>query len=171
MSYVAFNTDLNLYSKKKSLVSTQCISTYFYLLVLGLILLRECGKEQILLFIIRMNPNFGNVNDVIDLSLKLIDLPLKFSKLISRAFSGTLPLYIFGVSITTAAYTLCLVKFQISCCSYVKRIPRWLPIILINLSNDVNLNPGPHFQNNLFNFMSWNVNSISQGQLSTCSSY
>ena len=34
-----------------------------------------------------------------------------------------------------------------------------LPIILIIFSNDVNLNPGPgtHSQNNLFNFMSWNV--------------
>ena len=35
----------------------------------------------------------------------------------------------------------------------------WLPIILIILTNDVNLNPEPHSQNNLFNFMSWNVNS------------
>ena len=50
--------------------------------------------------------------------------------------------------------------FQIWCHSYVKRVPRWLPIIFIILSNDINLNPGPHFQNNFFNFMSWNVNSL-----------
>ena len=59
-----------------------------------------------------------------------------------------------------ASCTLCLLIFQIWCHSFVKRLPRWLPIILIILSNDVNLNPGPHFQDNLFNFMSWNVNSI-----------
>ena len=48
--------------------------------------------------------------------------------------------------------------------SYVERVPRCLPIILIILSNDVNLNPGPgsHSQNNLFNFMSWNVNSLAK---------
>ena len=43
---------------------------------------------------------------------------------------------------------------------FVKSVPHWLPIILINLSNDVHLNPGPQFQNNFFNFMSWNVNSL-----------
>ena len=48
---------------------------------------------------------------------------------------------------------------QIRCHSCVKRIPHWLPIILIMLSNDVHLNPGPQFQNNFFNFMSWYVNS------------
>ena len=36
------------------------------------------------------------------------------------------------------------------------------PIILILLSNDIQLNPGPHFQNNFFNFMSWNVNSLAK---------
>ena len=41
-------------------------------------------------------------------------------------------------------------------------MPRWLPIILIILSNDINLNPGPHFQNKFFNFMSWNVNSLAK---------
>ena len=93
------------------------------------------------MFIICINPNIGN----------LIDLSLKHSKIISRVISGTLPLHI-----------LCLVMFRIWCHSYVKHVPRWLPIILILLSNDINLNPGPHFQNNLFNFMSWNVNSLAK---------
>ena len=31
------------------------------------------------------------------------------------------------------------------------------------MSNDVHLNPGPHFQNNVFNFMSWNTNSLAKG--------
>ena len=29
-----------------------------------------------------------------------------------------------------------------------------------NLSNDISKNPGPQFQSNFFNFMSWNLNSI-----------
>ena len=39
-------------------------------------------------------------------------------------------------------------------------MPNWLTILLIILSNDVQLNPGPSPQN--FNFMTWNVNSIAK---------
>ena len=52
--------------------------------------------------------------------------------------------------------------FQIWCHSLKQNVPLWLPIILILLSNDIHLNPGPHFQNNLFNFMSWNLNSLAK---------
>ena len=100
MSYVTFNTDLNLYSKKKTLlVSTQCNSTYLSLIAVGLllVLLSECEKELIVLFITRINPNIGNI----------IAFSLKFSKFISRVISGTLPLYIFCISITPATCTLC----------------------------------------------------------------
>ena len=31
---------------------------------------------------------------------------------------------------------------------------------MIYLSNDISKNPGPQFQSNFFNFMSWNLNSI-----------
>ena len=52
--------------------------------------------------------------------------------------------------------------FQFWCYSYIKRIPHWLPFFLIVISNDIHLNPGPHYQNNLFNFMSWNLNSLAK---------
>ena len=57
---------------------------------------------------------------------------------------------------------LSLMVFQIWCHSLTKNVPLWLPTILILLSNDVHLNPGPHFQNNFFNFMSWNLNSLAK---------
>ena len=153
VSYVTFNTNLNLYSKKKTLliISTECISTYFSLKVLGLLVLSGCEKEQIVLVIILINP-IGNV----------IESLLEYYKIISRVISGNLPLYIFCISTTPASCILCLIIIQICCHSYVKRVSRWLPIILIILSNDINLNPGPNHQNNLFNFMSWNVNSLAK---------
>ena len=77
MSYVTFNIDLNLYSKKKSLVSNQCISTYLSLVVLDLLILSECEKEGIVMFIIGINPNIGNI----------IELSLKFSKISSIVIS------------------------------------------------------------------------------------
>ena len=63
-SYVTFNTDLNFAVRKK---------IYYYqldafqLVGLGLPILSECENEQIVLFIIRINPNMGNL---MDLSLK-----------------------------------------------------------------------------------------------------
>ena len=52
--------------------------------------------------------------------------------------------------------------FQIWCHSLERSLPLWLPIILISLSNDIHSNPGPHFQNYFFNFMSWNLNSLAK---------
>ena len=77
------------------------------------------------------------------------------------SFCGIFVFHCF-VLVTPATCYLCLIIFQIRCHSCVKRVPHWLPIILIILSNDVHLNPGPQFQNNFFNFMSWNVNSLAK---------
>ena len=38
----------------------------------------------------------------------------------------------------------------------------WLPGFLIILANDIHVNPGPHYQNNFFTFMTWNVNSLAK---------
>ena len=38
----------------------------------------------------------------------------------------------------------------------------WYFQLVIYLSNDISKNPGPHFQNNFFNFMSWNLNSLAK---------
>ena len=93
VSYVTSNTNLNLYSKEKTLlISSECISTYLPLVTLGLLILSECEKEQIVL-IISLNINtIGNV----------IALLLQCNKIIPRVISGTLPLYIFCVSTTPA---------------------------------------------------------------------
>ena len=37
-------------------------------------------------------------------------------------------------------------------------------MVLIILSNDIHLNPGPEYQNNFLNFMTWNVNSLAKKQ-------
>ena len=38
----------------------------------------------------------------------------------------------------------------------------WYFQLVIYLSNDISTNPGPQFQNNFFNFMSWNLNSLAK---------
>ena len=47
-----------------------------------------------------------------------------------------------------------------------KKIPRWLPCLLIILSHDIEKNPGPGYQNNFFTFMSWNLNSLAKDNFS-----
>ena len=90
-------------------------------------------------------PNFGN--DIIKV------------KVIS---SVILSFFIFSVSVTPVTCLICLLVFQILCHSYVKHVPHWLPTILIILANDIHLNPGPHYQTNFLNFMSWSLNSITK---------
>ena len=42
-----------------------------------------------------------------------------------------------------------------------KKVSQWFVIILILLSNDIHVNPGPYCENNL-KFMNWNVNSLAK---------
>ena len=116
-------------------------------------LLCECKTELFLILIIRFYPNIGN--NILYLSLNKINVT-------SRVASVALLLYIFSISVTPATCILCLFMFQIWCYSYVERIPHCLPVFLIVISNDIHLNPGPHYQNNFFNFMSWNLNSLAK---------
>ena len=93
VSYITFNTDLNLQSKKNTLpASVKCISLYMSLIMLWLLLLSECDKEQVVLLIVRTYLNVRNV----------VDLSCKFGKIISSVISGTLLFYIFYISVTPA---------------------------------------------------------------------
>ena len=51
--------------------------------------------------------------------------------------------------------------FQLSCNAIRGNQTPWLPFILLILSNDVHLNPGPpNDQHNFLNLMTWNINSL-----------
>ena len=116
------------------------------------LLLCKCHLDLHLLFIIHESPNY----------VSAVDSTFKFSKLLSLTIFFTSSLYIFSIAFTQNACFLCLLIFQIFCHSFTKNVPQWLPIILIALANDVHSNPGPQFQNNFFNFMSWNLNSLAK---------
>ena len=106
-------------------------------------------KDQIVFFITRTNLNFGS----------LIDLLLKFNKTASRFLFNALSLYILSISVTPLACIVRLFVFQNWAFSIEKCEPYWLSILLILISNDIQLNPGQstHLQNN-FKFMNWNLN-------------
>ena len=99
MRYVTSNTNLNLDSRKKNILkSPQCIWVFLSPIMLGL-LLYECEFNQILLFIIRSNPNVGCI----------FDLTLKFNKSLSWAILVPCPL-IYSIAVTPASCILCLVR-------------------------------------------------------------
>ena len=75
VSYVSFNTDLNLYNKKKTSALPQYI-WIFHLVLLGL-LLSVCERE-IILFIISPNIEFGIV----------LLFVIKFRRIISKTIFG-----------------------------------------------------------------------------------
>ena len=113
-------------------------------------LLSEYPRDLIIWIFLYTNTNYDRV--------KLIPI---LSKSFSRKLFYFLCTYIFFIAVTPAAYILCLVVFQVCCHICTKSVQHWLPIVLIILSNDIHLNPGPDNKNN-FNFMAWNLNSLAK---------
>ena len=97
--YVCFAANLSLLSKEKTFISSQVLSILLSILILGLLF--EIEDDQILLFIIRMNPN----HEI------LLQLFFNLRKIISR----------FSIAITPVACTLSLIVFQIWSCSLRKK--------------------------------------------------
>ena len=119
--------------------------------MLGL-LFCECPDYPLLMFIISINQSYRSVVDSI----------LKFRKIVSHSIFSIISIYICSIALPPATCILALMVCQIWCHSLTKNVPLWLPTILLLLSNDIHLNPGPHFQSNFFNFMSWNLNSLAK---------
>ena len=150
--YVCFTTNLSLLSKKKTFNQFHFSSIFLYLLTLGVLI--ELENNQILFFVVLMNPNFG----------RLIYLLFNFSKILSRIIFTTLSFYMFSVAITPITCILSLFVFQIWTFSFKNNVPYWVPMLLILMSNDIHLNPGPqpNLHNSCLNFMNWNLNSLTK---------
>ena len=153
VKYVTFNVALNLQSRKTCLAST--FHTFWPLSVLMIVgfLAMEYPLDLIICISLHINPNY--------LKMKL---NRRISNWVSRKLFYSLCIYMFFTAITPAACMLCLVTFQVCCNFYSKNVQLWLSMVLIILSNDIHFNPGPEYQNNFLNFMSWNVNSLAKKQ-------
>ena len=115
----------------------------------------ECENDEILLSIIFVNLKFGCIAYCV----------LKFRKIFLGAFLFLVYILFFCIAVTLVTFTLCTVIFQIGCLSITKNIPPWLSLFLTVLSNDIHVNPGPHFHNSVFNFINWNLNSLVKDNL------
>ena len=70
----------------------------------------------------------------------------------------------FSIAVISVTGILSLFVFQIWTFSFKKKYHIGCPFLLILLSNNIQLNPGPHynFQNNCLNFMNWDLNSLAK---------
>ena len=151
VNFVAFNTNLCTQRKVATSKLPDCFWSYLSLTMLGL-LFCECPDYPLLMFIISINQSYTSV----------VNFILKFRKIVSHSIFSIVSIYIYSIALSPATCILALMVFQIWCHSLTKNVPLWLLTILLLLSNDIHLNPGPHFQNNFFNFMSWNLNSLAK---------
>ena len=62
----------------------------------------------------------------------------------------------------TFKYLIRLILFSASLFLSIPFAALWYLQLVIYLSNDISKKPGPRFQNNFFNFMSWNLNSLAK---------
>ena len=129
--YVCFTTNLNLLTKKLPRSPLNVFSIFLSFLLLELLL--ELEENQVILLFIYWNLNYRS----------LIDLLFKFSKIASRPIFTIVCLYIFSLAITPVGFILSLVVFQIWIYSLNRNLSYWVQLLLILMSNDIYLNPGP----------------------------
>ena len=75
-------------------------------------------------------------------------------------FFVTSVILIFSIATTPNEQYVCICVFQIFYLSFASKMPPWLSVLLILISNDIEQNPGPGYNNNFFTFMNWNLNSL-----------
>ena len=151
VSYVPFDVNLSIGIPKTHSISPNSISVFVSYISFGL-LLCVYPENTLILYYTEFKP----------ILLTLSNWAFKFHKLLSQLFFHISVILIFSGSIIPVACLLCICIIQIWCYAFIKKNPQWVPLILILLANDIDLNPGPQFQNNLFSFMNWNLNSLAK---------
>ena len=142
-------------NKATSALTPSSMTPLLAVLLLGLLPAEFPDNYHPLIFTLP-NSEYGFM---LSLALKFI-LALQFRKILFQLLFIILSIYIFHLAITPIASILCILVFQNWCHCCTQHCPQWLQILLIILSNHVSRNPGPRFHNSLLNFMTWNVNSI-----------
>ena len=114
-----------------------------------------------------------NTYDVINLAL-IIDfyafwnhrinfvIPKNFCKSASFTISFISYFHMSIISVSPESHILCFFVTDNMCSMLSRNRPVWVPLLLILLSNDIEINPGDHYQNHFFNFMNWNLNSLAK---------
>ena len=67
-----------------------------------------------------------------------------------------------SIAITPVSHLVVLVATFAMCVRLTAKVPPWVPLLLILLSNNIELNPVPNYHEIFLNFMNWNLNSLAK---------
>ena len=81
---------------------------------------------------------------------------------VGKFVSLLVSLFIQASAISPSTHILSICVTIIYCNIITKRVPPWVSLLLILLSNDIELNPGDDYHGNFFTFMNWNPNSLAK---------
>ena len=148
--YVTFNTNLSTL-KKNNLSKSDDIWPWVSLIILGF-LLSNCSHEDMVICVIHL------CHDLTPFRFQV----LKFCRTITYAISFGLGFYLFLMAVSPLSHVLSLAITLILCRFITRIIPNWVFLLLLLLANDIEFNPGPHYHDNFFSFMNWNLNSLAK---------
>ena len=112
VKYVTFDTNLCTRRKATTVKLPDCSWSPLLLIMLGL-LFCECPDFSLIMVIISINSICGSV----------VNLILRFSKIMSRTIFNILCIYIYSIALTPATCILSLMVFQAWCHLLTKNVP------------------------------------------------
>ena len=148
--YLSFDSDL---STKSKIFHSYFNHNSLTPILLGIIF-NDTPYDIILAWGVHITPNLCQNFENVLLNIFKVRRTLHFICMSSLTFDVMLK------AISPGSHFLCLVVVYIFCIRISKKVPPWVPFLLILLANDIELNPGPLYHENFFTFMNWNLNSI-----------
>ena len=148
--YVTFDTDLSTLRKSSAENKDQ---SHLYLIIFCLLI---CDI-----------PSYTTIAMLFHEPVDISSIVLIFSrrwKIFSRVCPFFLSLNLLISAVCPTSHFLCLVIIFITCNLISRKVPVWISVLLVLLSNDIEINPGPglSYHDNFFTFMNWNLNSLSK---------
>ena len=140
VKFLSFDTNLSLL--KQSPTKKTKTESYLYLMLLFILVIDascDINIAMLLLLPIDVYPVFAKLSG--------------FRKCISRIGPFAFCLQLLASAICPETHFLCLFIIFITCTSITKKVPLWVTLLLILLSNDIEMNPGPSYHDNFFTFM------------------
>ena len=136
--YVSFDIDLSTLQKSST---ENRIEPHFYMILLGILLIETHYDINIaMLFNIPMN------------FYSLVTMMLDLMKFLTGVHPFLFSLCQLASAVCPASHAVCLFITFITCTLITRKVPLWVTFLLILLSNDIEMNPGPSYHENFFTF-------------------
>ena len=149
VKFLSFDTNLSLL--KQSPTKKTNTESYLYLMLLFILVIDASCDINIAMLLhlpIDVYPVFAKLSG--------------FRKCISRIGPFAFCLQLLASPFCPETHFLCLFIIFITCTIITKKVPIWVTLLLILLSNDIEMNPGPSYHDNFLTFMNWNLNSLAK---------